>query len=54
MVRRTISISLPSRDLGDKDVALITDKRRENERSVVQQLTELQEWVQRWINKQDP
>jgi hypothetical protein len=54
MVEAKLSPELPDRDLGDKDVALIIDMRRDNEIFLANQVTELQKWYDTWVLKPDP
>lgn len=49
-----LSPSLPERDLGDRDIALIIDMRRDNEKFLVEQVTGLQSWYDNWILKPEP
>lgn len=51
MTPARLSAPLPDRVLGDRDVALITDMRRDNERYVVNQANELIAWYDKWILK---
>lgn len=49
-----LSPELPDRDLGDRDVALIIDMRRDNEVFLANKVTELQNWYETWVLKPDP
>lgn len=51
MTPARLSPALPDRDLGDRDMALITDMRRENERYVVHKANELIAWYDTWVLK---
>jgi hypothetical protein len=51
MTPARLSPPLPERVLGDRDVALITDMRRDNERFVVAQANGLIAWFENWILK---
>lgn len=54
MLEARLSPALPDRDLGDRDVALIMDMRRDNEIFLANQVTELQNWYETWVLKPDP
>ena len=54
MMAAKLSPDLPERDLGDRDVALIFDMRRDNEKFLANQVTELQNWYMTWTLKPEP